>query len=184
MSRINDRDSLVLGNRNLVYHHTKKYRHLWFYEDITQEGMMGLLKAASAYSPTAANGNFSCYASRCIKGEISHFFRDRLDLIRTLRGCDPISVSSLNAMISDNAEILDIIPSVSATSYSPRDEQIECLLEFAKCLSNRERAVLEMTIINDKPKDIARELNINWYDIGVIKRRISKLAKKHFAVND
>lgn len=54
------------------------------FEDLVQVGALGLVKAIEFYSPDK-NAKFSTYAIRYIKGELSHYTRDKLTLIKTPR---------------------------------------------------------------------------------------------------
>ena len=68
----------------MVYSVAKKYMHSNEYEDIVQEGMIGLMKAYIRFDPEV-HKKFSTFAYKFIYGEIKHFFRDKSKLIRLPR---------------------------------------------------------------------------------------------------
>lgn len=78
------------GDKNLKFKEEIVLRHLYLvdrlifryrgfkniYEDIRQEGYLGLLKAVEGYD-ISRNAKFKTYAAHCILGEIRHFLRDK-----------------------------------------------------------------------------------------------------------
>lgn len=186
MISIKDQNSLVLENQRLVYYYAQKYRHLSWYEDIVQEGKIGLVKAVRNFDPVKAGGNFSVYAGRCITGEIKHYIRDKIDVIRSPRTQDPISVCSLNVKIGEdgNDELLNLIPCDREASRSPRDSQADLLAQFAIYLEGPDRAVMEMILDNYSVSQIAFTLNTTGHYVGAIKKRICRLARRYFQADD
>ena len=75
-----DEEKFLEENKSLVYHVMKKmnlcYDNLnYLYEDVFQEGMIGLLKAYRSFD-SSKNNFFSTFAFKCIKNEIMIFFRN------------------------------------------------------------------------------------------------------------
>lgn len=60
-------------------------------EDLTQAGFIGLLKAIDTYSKKK-NDNFRVYAGYYIIGEIRHYLRDKLKMIRVPRYIHELSI--------------------------------------------------------------------------------------------
>ena len=67
------------------------------YEDLIQVGALGLMKAIDSYSPDR-NAKFSTYASYYIKGELKHYVRDKIALIKTPRKVQERIVKVYNAI--------------------------------------------------------------------------------------
>ena len=59
-------------------------------EDITQVGSLGLIKAVDLYNPEISK-NFKSYATYLITGEIRHYLRDRIAIIRAPREIKELS---------------------------------------------------------------------------------------------
>ena len=59
-------------------------------EDITQVGSLGLIKAVDLYNPEISK-NFKSYATYLITGEIRHYLRDRITIIRAPREIKELS---------------------------------------------------------------------------------------------
>ena len=59
-------------------------------EDITQVGSLGLIKAVDLYNPDISK-NFKSYATYLITGEIRHYLRDRITIIRAPREIKELS---------------------------------------------------------------------------------------------
>lgn len=59
-------------------------------EDITQVGAIGLLKAINSYKSNISN-NFKTYATYKITGEIKHYLRDKIAMIRPSRAIQELA---------------------------------------------------------------------------------------------
>lgn len=67
------KNKLIKENMNLVYFLIKRYYPTCIAnEDVIQEGMVGLCKAASTYEE--GKSKFSTYASNCIMNQIKNYF--------------------------------------------------------------------------------------------------------------
>lgn len=65
-------EAVILAGKPLVYHFVGIYGTGCPLEDVTQTGMLGLVKAVKSYDGRTL---FSTWASNCIIGEIRHFAR-------------------------------------------------------------------------------------------------------------
>ena len=66
------------------------------FEDLVQVGALGLIKAIETFSPDK-NAKFTTYASYHIKGELSHYMRDKAALIKTPRKIQELIVKIYTA---------------------------------------------------------------------------------------
>ena len=101
---------LIEDNMNLVYFVIRRYypKHITN-EDIIQLGMVGLCKAAEKYEPD--KGQFSTYATKCIRTEICQEFRRWSKRVDTLSlnyeyggkyiGKDDESIALQNILVGD-----------------------------------------------------------------------------------
>lgn len=79
------RNKLVMLHQGLVYRVASKYkRSMTTFEDLTQIGTFGLIKAIDRFDPTRPKA-FVKYAKQSIEGEILHYFRDRKNQIKPPR---------------------------------------------------------------------------------------------------
>lgn len=68
------KQQLIEDNMNLVYYVINKYYPTYICEeDVIQEGMVGLCKAANSYD--SDKGIFSTFACHCILNQIRYYFR-------------------------------------------------------------------------------------------------------------
>lgn len=67
------------------------------YEDLIQVGALGLMKAIDSFEPDK-NAKFSTFASYYIKGELKHYIRDKIALIKTPRKVQERIVKVYNAI--------------------------------------------------------------------------------------
>lgn len=75
-------------------------------EDITQVGAIGLLKAINSYKSNISN-NFKTYATYKITGEIKHYLRDKIAMIRPSRAIQELAyrISQIRtSLIANNIE--------------------------------------------------------------------------------
>lgn len=69
-----ERDKLITENMRLVYYLVRKYYPTYIgNEDVIQEGMVGLIKAADTWDEEKRS--FSTYATNCIINQIRMYFR-------------------------------------------------------------------------------------------------------------
>lgn len=77
------KQQLVEDNMNLVYYLINKYYPTYLHDDdIIQEGMVGLCKAANSYD--SSKSKFSTYASCCILNQIRFYFRENAKHLEVL----------------------------------------------------------------------------------------------------
>ena len=127
-------ESIVASHQGLV-HHFIKVRDAYDREDLAQVGNIGLLNAVERFDPTRKIA-FSTFAGTQIRGEISHYLRDKHDLVHIPRpvqenakivsgaietlgrhlGHSP-TVAEINAHCGlDTSEILEALESTSVRS--------------------------------------------------------------------
>lgn len=74
------RDALIVANIGLVFHVAKRYPQLVPFEDLVQEGMLGLMKAAETFDTRGVR--FSTHAGEWIRSAISNLLTNHGRLIR------------------------------------------------------------------------------------------------------
>ncbi len=79
-----DENQLIAENLRLVHYLARRFKSARLeYDDLVQEGLIGLVKAARTYdSGNEAGANFCTYASKCIKTSMGHA-ADAAGLVRT-----------------------------------------------------------------------------------------------------
>ncbi|MBI2265108.1 MAG: sigma-70 family RNA polymerase sigma factor [Armatimonadetes bacterium] len=106
------REELICVHLSLVESIVRRYAvdsHLS--EDLVQVGYIGLIKAVDMFDPSRG-AKFTTYATHCIQGEISHFFRDKSGAIRKPRWLQRLS-SELNRAVEALSQRLLRLPTVS-----------------------------------------------------------------------
>ena len=108
------KDKLIEDNMKLVYYIINKYYPSFLHdEDVVQEGMVGLCKAASAWDESKSK--FSTFASMCILNEIRYYFRGNmkhqgiLSLDNRSGSSDGESISFIDMMVGDEDVVLDYV---------------------------------------------------------------------------
>jgi RNA polymerase sigma-B factor len=74
------------------------------YEDLTQAGYVGLMKAINSFDP-AIRPDLQPYARACVDGEIKRYFRDKRWLIRVSRSDQELLLAARKAQADLAAEI-------------------------------------------------------------------------------
>lgn len=105
------REGLVTRHLGLVPSVVSKFRGKAEWDDLVQVGYVGLMKAVDGYDP-AQNVKFSTYAHHCITGELCHYLRDRVDLVRRPRWLSALS-KQLSKYIESFSQQNNRLPSVS-----------------------------------------------------------------------
>ncbi len=129
------RDDIVAQHTYLVQAVAKKFVGMGEpYEDLVQEGTMGLLNAVDMYDPERGI-KFSTYATHLVTGHIRHYLRDRGRMIR-----QPAWVQELGGKIAKTTEALR-----HELKREPSVEEIAARLNLApegvqEIISARDRA--------------------------------------------
>ena len=76
-----ERNKLVLKNKGLVYKVAKNLNIYMDYQDMIQEGLIGLIKAVEMYNPKKCR-QFSTYAHTCIYSHIMRAYQNKGHFIR------------------------------------------------------------------------------------------------------
>ncbi|MBO5738798.1 sigma-70 family RNA polymerase sigma factor [bacterium] len=100
-------------------------------EDLIQAGFIGLLKAIEKYNPEK-NDNFRVYAGYLIIGEMKHFLRDKLNMIRVPRHIQELSIRINNFTQNLTPEEVNSLTSdemASALQVSPKAVDIAMQIE-------------------------------------------------------
>lgn len=139
-----EREHLVTDNFNLVHYTLHKYFHInpghHEYEDLFQEGCIGLIKAAIRFDESRGF-QFSTYASHMISGQIRRYKRDKSNLVRIPRD----RYNLLMKVIQMTTEGMSVSDIEEMTGYSARAIQ--------KCLQFKTLATLDKNISEDSAKD-------------------------------
>lgn len=157
-----DIEKLVTDNMKLVYHifNTKFYKDEFVRinrDDIIQEGMLGLCKAARGFTPD--NGTkFSSYAGKCIYNSMCLYLRNAkykgkevsLDTPITSNGQDTITLS-------------DVLPSLDndIEDYIETQDLKERIQAFYPKLSDKQKKVIDLGLKGLNQYQIAEQIGIS-----------------------
>lgn len=165
-----NRNKLIEDNMNLVYYVIHRYFPKYaFDEDVAQEGMVALTKAANTYDETKSK--FSTYATWAISNGIKKYLRKQKRQIKTMSLDTCMSDYELDGEVS----LGDIVP----------DESVEVDFEllydedFFKILKDKDKTLISMTLDGYSRTDIARVLNCGE-DYITKRRRLLKQKWREF----
>lgn len=143
-------------------------------EDLTQEGLLGLLSAVKTYR-VDKGASFKTYAGVCINRRI----------LTLLRRSDNNKSKALNNYVSLYDE--DFEKSVSVEIPNPEESFIckESLMLLKKsisaCLSNRENRVLELYLAGESYSAIADKLSMSVKAVDSTLQRIRRKLRKNIS---
>lgn len=143
------------------------------YEDLFQEGCIGLMKALGTYSPD--NGKWSTWAVICIRSAIRHYLRAAGQNVRkTLDTCKSLDASL--GFTCEDVTLADVVPGGRA----PEEEvaarlTIEAMLSSVKG-GNRDRTVLKGLMCGYGQIEIAAAVGISQAQVSRIKKRAAEAA--------
>ena len=148
--KINPLDHLGLVKKITLKYHISSGES---YEDLFQEGYIGLHRAAKRFDPSLGN-QFSVFAYPNIQGAITHYLRDRSNLIKC-RGVR-IPCDSLDKEIyhDSNTTLID-------TLHSPEKEDYSALYDAVDRLPKRQKAVMLLKLRGEGRAEISDRLNVS-----------------------
>ena len=98
-------EMLVLRYQAMVRALARQYQlPAQHYEDLTQAGYVGLMKAINSFDPSI-RPDLQPYARACVSGEIKRYFRDKRWLIRVSRTDQELLLAARKAQVELSAEV-------------------------------------------------------------------------------
>lgn len=168
-----ERDKLVLDNMRLVYYTYERLSQTdmiaAYKDDIIQEGMVGLVKAAKNFDPSKGF-KFATFAVRCIRNEMFMF-------MRSLRKSWNTEVSLYTVVGQDkegNETYLE--DTLEDVEHDPqRETEKKLLQEFLASQKPSDRQIAEYICQGYTQREIAQKMQMLQ---PTVSRRISKLKKR------
>lgn len=159
-----NRDNLITDNMNLVYYVCHKNFPTFIHnEDIIQEGMIGLIKAAETYNPDKTK--FSTYAYRCILNSMNNYLaKERCDV--ELISLDN-TIKGKNDSESLISELIEDVNSQTAFNDIEYDS-------FGETLSEKQKVVYDLLKQGKTRHEIGVEFGISASAVTATVKRIRK----------
>jgi RNA polymerase sigma factor (sigma-70 family) len=201
---VDARNALVLANLGLVHLLANQMRRQGIrYDDLVQEGTLGLLRATETFDPTR-NVRFSTYCVYWIRAKIQRFLQkgDKEDL-PSIAGAEMQTEASgnrrrpraralsLDAPIDASGESRTLSDVVSDDAEDPEDVTIrlqrertvdQVLKDIAHELGDsRLHFIIERRILADEPDTLAvlgEELNLSREGARLLETKVLKLARQ------
>lgn len=168
---IADRNKTIINHFGLIGLVIKRCRYERLsltFDDLFQEGVIGLIKAIAKFDHK--KGEFSTYAYFWIRSAIVRAIMDKDRIVSVpnyalTRGVKFTSHSSLNEKIYDDVEIIDLIPSPN-TEIDETEEKITNALIVKQIinsdiLSELEKQILKMRLIGMSHRTIGKKIGIS-----------------------
>lgn len=153
-------------------------------EDLTQEGMFGLLSAIRQYDPNM-NASFKTYAELCIKNRL-------LSAVKTASRLKHIPLNdgvSLDALLSDESQIplsayTELFQRSPEELVLARENKEELQLSFKKCLSKLEVKVLDFYLDGLSYDEIAKAIGKDTKSVDNAVQRIRRKLAQNLTPGD
>ncbi len=131
-------------------------------EDLHSIGTIGLIRAVARFDASSGTA-FSSLAMPFIQGEISHYLRDKIDIIKTPRNCEALRVVSIDKTLKDDTSttLIDVIPAPIEIQEPTIDDN---LLRAIETLDRRDRDILVMTQING----CTNQITAAWLEVSAM----------------
>ena len=142
------RDQLILMHRNLVVYLARRFADRGeVYEDIVQQGIIGLINALDNFDPKR-RVRFATFATPTIIGEIRRYFRDKTWSVRVPRRLQELN-HTINRRIESLTHQLGRSPTYAeiALALGVQEEQVAEALEVTHAI---EPASLDETFLNEE----------------------------------
>jgi len=172
------KDKIVSQTSGLVYKNCNRYKKFSNYEDLLQEGFIGLIKAINSFDPKRFS-NFISYADRWVMHYVKRA-ASRYDIVY-----DPRRHRVVYAEINESDFLLEDMPD----NIFAEQERKELLNNAIKKLSYRESSVVRQSFgIDSKTKtleEIGAQFGISYERVRQIKvNAIKKLKKSLLSYED
>ena len=145
-------------------------------EDLTQEGLLGLLCAVKTYRADKG-AQFRTYASLCVNRRIIALLEhSKTNKSKTMDNYVPIGDSGedLSALIEEKA--LD-----PEELYIAKENLTNLRRRIAECLSKREKSVFDLYIAGESYSSIGESLDMSAKSVDNALQRIRRKLKKQFS---
>lgn len=146
-------------------------------EDLTQEGMLGLLAAIRSFDPTS-HGSFRCYATLCIRNRILSAVRSAARLKHTPLN-NRISLDEVLSSEINNASASELGSRTPEELVLARESANDFLAAYSQYLSPMENKVLSLYLEGISYAEISQRLDCSPKSVDNAVQRIRrKLARK------
>jgi RNA polymerase sigma-B factor len=181
------RDRLILMHRNLVTYLARRFTDRGeMYEDIIQQGLIGLINALDHFDPSRGV-RFATFATPTIVGEIRRYFRDKTWSVRVPRRLQELH-QVINRKIESLTQELDRSPTYAeiARALNVEVEQVVEALEMTYAI---EPASLdEPASTEEGSAPISDQIGANdpnlekWNDFAELQSALEKLPERQQTV--
>lgn len=162
-----ERDKLITDNMRLVYYLIRKYYPTYIgNEDVVQEGMLGLIKAADTWDETKRT--FATYATNCIINQIRMYFRREMKH-PTYKPLDDLICKDSS---SKGLTLGDVLPGEDDVDLDSIVFQM-----FLETLSEEELEFVEMCNTMTQ-RDIAQVLGVSQPQVSRLKKLLGRKWRK------
>lgn len=151
----------------------RTYKNLGLeYDDLYQEGMMGVIKALNDYNPS--DTLFYTYASLCAKREMDRLIKCQRRKKRMILN-DSISI---NKNVNNNPDLS--IEDLIASKYN-LEEEYECFDRYKRILDKKydleliDSSILELKVNGFSIREIAKLLELTYKTVDYRMRKIRKI---------
>lgn len=177
------REGLVLNNTNLVHHIYWKYfsGYAYYHDDLIQEGMIGLCKAANTYKEDK-KCSFSTYACRCILNQM-HMFASRKKYISKeiaisrLKSIDSILDKAGNNYTPEEI-LLSLVTSKYEAEYQDLDEIVALRTALDKLPVKQYFVIHSLIFKGMRQKELAEKVGVAQTSISRIYHKAIETLKK------
>lgn len=163
-------EEMVISTMPLVGHIAKKYWNAGYeYDDLVQEGLIGLVKAAEKFNPDRGC-RFSAFAGLCIENHIRMYLRRE----KKHKCC----VLSLDQEICEDGSRLEEIIGVQPEAFEDIWKQ-DLLERAARTLSREEREMVRKYYLDGVSQaELARRYRVGQAQISKrLKRSLAKMRR-------
>lgn len=166
-----EKNKLIEDNMKLVYYLVNKHYPTYLKnEDVIQEGMVGLCKAADTFDES--KGKFVTFAGRCILNQIGIYFR-------TMN--KQIGVMSLNKEVKnddgDTVSFIEMLVGDEDVDFSYMDYKL-----FYDSLTEKEKQLLQLHLDHSQ-REIADILGVTPPTVSKTLKRIKFKWRKFYGSN-
>ena len=172
-----EEDEKVLKNQPLVRHIIKQMKVAPSdYDDVVQEGTIGLIKAARTFNNTKSK--FATYATRCIQNEIFMYFRQGKKHANDISLDDPVHTDN-NGNELTLGDTIPITTNFTTSEIEDRETIHKVFSIILNLLNHNQKLVILYRLAGKNQTYIGKMLNLSQSYISRIEKKLGNIIKTY-----
>lgn len=174
-------EKLISDNMNLAYFFANKFQNIRGFdkEDIEQQALAGLVKAANMYAPD--KGRFSDYASMTIRNYLGHYFHHGGEYDTNVKKILNEPVFDEEGNSEEKQSKMADANATSSDYEATKSEAAKLINKLIDELNEPDKSILLRHFSGESYRDLQHDFNLSFTMIGIIVKRSMAQIKDRLA---